>query len=629
MLALATFLIRCASTGRPNGGPEDETPPSIVHEKSDSNFQTNFIPEKIILTFDEWIELKNPNREILISPPFFKKPKVEHRGKKVTVTFPEEEPLRPDATYTINFGNSIVDFTEGNAVEGYKFLFATGDKIDSLSYEGKVIDAYGGDAVEGVLVLMHDMLEDSVMVKDKPFYYTRTDKEGLFKFENIKNDTFQIIVLDDKDLDYLLSPSERIAFLDSLVVLNDSTEMNKEFRLSLPYQSPKITESNSKTPGRILAILDRDVSEVPYSFLYPSDFTPIEEIVNDTIRFWFSEPVDSVGIIFGIDTLDFNIKPFDSLFYNKKLRLSTHTAKKKRLAPFEQLGLFFSAPLASIDTALIMLSDMPLPKPKVIAKDSSVVDSIALFNDSLFINKITSDSISIDSLNNTSIINELNDTLGQGLSIDSLSTIDTTQVLDTVAFYDFETMVDKRELKVNSKWKENHEYRLQILPGGLTDIYGRTNDTLDMKFETSASDEYGNILINLIVEDSLVDYIIHLRLKKKIIEKKVVDPLSKEKIEFKNLPVGEYNIHLIKDDDGNGKWTSGDFWEKRQPELLRKYTLEELRQNWDLEANLEWEQNNTISIDSTLMNIDSLSVPLDSLQQKKTDPSDQNRGRKF
>lgn len=108
-----SFLLGCASTGSPSGGPRDKIAPQLVEEKSAKNFSTNYFPEKLELVFDEWIELKNQQREILISPPFFKTPKITSRGKKVTVEFPEEEPLREDATYTINFGKSIVDFTEG------------------------------------------------------------------------------------------------------------------------------------------------------------------------------------------------------------------------------------------------------------------------------------------------------------------------------------------------------------------------------------------------------------------------------------------------------------------------------------------------------------------------------------
>lgn len=670
MCFLLSFLIGCASTGSPSGGPKDNAAPVLVVEKSSKNFSTNYTPEKIELVFDEWIELKNQQREILISPPFFTKPKITSRGKKVTVEFPEEEPLREDATYTLNFGKSIVDFTEANPADGFRFVFATGDKIDSLKFDGSIEDAIDGEPVKDILVLLYDVLEDSVVLYEKPFYYARTDDSGDFKFENLKNDTFKLLVLEDLNFNYLVDPEiERLAFPDSLFILNDSTRHNPKLRLFKPQQSLKITNSSSKTPGLITTIFNKQAEEVGFEFLYPEDFEPIVEYNKDTIMYWFSEPRDSVGVIYGVDTLDFMIKAFDSLFYAGELAMIDFNAAKENLAPFDSLRISFIAPLAEIDTSLIRLTNQPYVPPEIpidslsngrrgkmkdttrtdsalIGLDTLLVDSIDLSIDTLLNDldslEATKDTVNqlfmeSDSIVDTGKMNDLeidtlrNDSLNMKIDttgIDSLNTMADTVLVD----YEFGQSVLFRDLMINSKWEEKSKYRLQLLPGALTDIYGRQNDSLILDFKTAGLDEFGNIAINLSGLDSGQNYVVLLKLNDEVIKKsQVIDVDSTtNKIEHKRLRVNTYSIELIKDDNGDGEWTTGDYWLKRQPEESKKFTLEKLRENWDLEANVYWNKTDAIGIDTSEIAQDStlLEGPRSGLKNKKSKPKGDKSPRK-
>ncbi|MFT6337061.1 MAG: hypothetical protein ACI86M_001921 [Saprospiraceae bacterium] len=663
------LLWSCASTGRPSGGPKDTTPPSLVVEESSPNFSTNFIPQKIELVFDEWIELKNQAKEILISPPFFIKPKITQRGKKVTVEFPEEEPLRPDATYTLNFGQSIVDFTEANAVDGFRFLFATGDKLDSLTFGGTIVDAYGGDPVKEVLIMLYDVLGDSVVVSEKPFYYSRADDDGGFKFENLKNDTFKLIVIEDLNLNYLLDDElERLAFIDSTFILNDSSSFSPELRLFTPEQSTRIINSNSKTPGLITTVFNKKAELVDYEYLYPDSFDPYVETIGDTIKFWFEEPIDSAGIVYGLDTLDFTIKPFDTIFYERKIYIQDNNLTKSKLAPFDSLMLSFSTPIAIIDTSFITLSDKP--KPILVDTTDTKKDSLLLGGqlDSLGIGSIDQDSsiITLDTLlaEQGKVIVQDNTQLDSTLVIDTLlaeqekvidqdnTQLDSTLVMDTLVLIEIDTMfyysfgqsIDMRKLIIQNTWKQAHEYQLIILPGGVTDIYGRISDTIVFDFKTTSLDKYGNINLMVTELDSAEQYIVLLREDDKQIKASTISDLMKKQISFTRLPASTYNIHLIKDENRDGKWTTGDYWAGKQPELLKKYELEKLRENWDLEANVSWAGIVVDTLgkgaDSSFIQVDSLGQPIKrSIQdgskkpkRKKTDEVPNNkkgiRGRK-
>jgi len=651
---IVLFLSSCASTGRPSGGPKDTEPPKFVEEKSSPNLSTNYTPEKIEVVFDEWIELKNPNKEILISPPFFIKPKITQRGKKVTVEFPEEEPLRPDATYIINFGNSIVDFTEANPAEGFKFLFATGDKLDSLSFKGTIIDAYGEEPVADVLIMLYDVLGDSVVVSDKPFYYSRADEDGAFEFEYLKNDTFKLVVIEDLNYNYLLDDEvERLAFIDTSFMLNDSSDFNPRLRLFQPEQSTRILNSSSKKAGLITTNFNKKAEAVTHEILYPQDFNYTREDKEDTVKFWFAESYDSVGIIYGLDTLDFYVKPFDTTFYDGKIYLSNSNLSGSKLAPFDSLLLSFNVPILSVDTSFITLSDKP-KELKIdslsLSKDSIGInlngaDSILISNDSLVVDSTTQVNIDTSSSTIDTMVVDSIDSVKIDTSssiIDSLDIVNNDEIdplldslmaasLDTIEFYDFDYALKDRDFTISNSWKEGHDYQLIILPGGIKDIYGRGCDTIIFDFTMALKDEYGNIKLTVADLDSTEQYIVILREGETDIKDVIISDAKKKEVLFERLPSRTYNIHLIKDENRDGKWTTGDYWKRRQPELLKKFDLEKLRENWDLEATISWEGTTVdtlgAGVDSTFMQLDSLNQKLpNSIENQSKEPKRKNQG---
>jgi len=616
---LVVGLYSCASTGSPSGGPRDTDAPVFEQENSSPNFSTNYTPEEIVLVFDEFIELKNQNKEILISPPFFRKPKITQRGKKIKIKFPEDEPLRPDATYTVNFGRSIVDFTESNPLEDFRFLFATGDKIDSLTFGGTVVDAYGGQPAKEMLVMLYDLIGDSVVVADKPFYFARTGDSGTFDFANLKNDTFKLIVIEDLNLNYLLDPEiERLAFSDSLFVLTDSMMTRPELRLFLPEQSLRIVNSTSKKKGQIQVVMNKDAEEVGHEVLYPTSYDPYVEYVGDTVRFWSAQDVDSVGLIFGHDTLDFYTADFDSVFYSKPINLKRNQLK---VAPFDSLILHFSSPLVSVDTSLIRLTDIPKKRgPQT--RNSSSVRSDTMRVDSI---SIGGGGLQIDTL-----VPEFLDTV----RLDSMA-IDSIPLMDTLTFFDYAAGAERGHLWLDSEWLESSKYRLQLLPGAMTDLYGRTNDTLIVDFSITALEEYGNIEITFVPQDSAMQYICILKQGDKDIAKSIISESTDKLIRYELLPAGSYSIVLIEDVNRDGKWTTGDYWLKRQPELLKEFKLEDLRENWDLEATISWSEGVMAGDGSTQ---DSMSTDRDSMRigelrdsinlDRKSPPSRDPRGQR-
>ena len=128
----------CANThGSPTGGPKDTIPPIVLATVPDSN-STNVprdVKSSITLTFNEYIQLVDASKNILLSPPQKKRVKTRLKGKSLIVSF--EEPLDSNKTYTIYFGSALADNNEGNVLSNYAYSFSTGAVLDSMLYSGR------------------------------------------------------------------------------------------------------------------------------------------------------------------------------------------------------------------------------------------------------------------------------------------------------------------------------------------------------------------------------------------------------------------------------------------------------------------------------------------------------------
>ena len=183
------LLSSCANLGGgPQGGPRDTIPP-VVEKESPINGTLNFEAKRIEIHFDEYIQLDDIQKNVLISPPQQRPPEVKAIGKTLSVVFAES--LLDSTTYTIDFGSAICDYNEKTPLHGYVYSFSTGDKVDSLAISGRVYNAENLDPVPSVLVGIHSNHADSAM-NTLPFArITRSDTEGYFTIHNIREGAYR------------------------------------------------------------------------------------------------------------------------------------------------------------------------------------------------------------------------------------------------------------------------------------------------------------------------------------------------------------------------------------------------------------------------------------------------------
>ncbi len=344
---LLLMLHSCANIGTPDGGLYDETPPRIIHT-SPHQGASDITPKKVTLEFDEYIKLENAYERVVISPPQFESPDIEAYGKKVTVTF--NDTLKPNFTYTIDFGSSIVDNNEGNPMGEYVFSFSTGGDIDTLQVSGKVLEAENLEPIKGMLVGLYRVESDSNAVENifnwsdsasiaaDSIFQTRplerigrTDGSGHFIVKGVAPGSYRIFALNDQDQTYTYSQrSEKLAFTKQIItpyaryetrmdtVWHDSIHYDSIFPVKYTHFYPDdvvLLAFTAKQDDRYLLKSERPEQRF-FSLYFTSksdtlprmtplnftagDSTIIVETVptNDTIKYWITD-----SLIYTMDTL--------------------------------------------------------------------------------------------------------------------------------------------------------------------------------------------------------------------------------------------------------------------------------------------------------------------------------------
>ena len=193
LLFAALLYASCAKIGSVSGGDKDTIPPVMV-KSIPPNFATHFAAKKIRISFDEFIDLKDLPNNFMVSPPLSKLPDVRVYNKDLVIQ--PLDSLQPNTTYTLNFGNAVVDYTVGNAIPNFEFVFSTGSYVDSLSLQGRLLNAFDlTPSKEPVLVMLFSNLADSAPYLGKPAYVCRTDKNGWFVLNNLREGDYRLFAL--------------------------------------------------------------------------------------------------------------------------------------------------------------------------------------------------------------------------------------------------------------------------------------------------------------------------------------------------------------------------------------------------------------------------------------------------
>lgn len=213
---IALLLAGCAQVVAPTGGPKDEQPPRVVRVFPKDQ-TTHFNAPEITIQFDEFIQLNNPTEQVVISPVLEKKPEFLLEGKKLVVNLSGQK-LRPNTTYTINFGNAVGDLHENNLSSNLTYVFSTGTFIDSLFVQGACLNAFSHVPEKNLTVGLYPAsgFTDSTVYNERPAYFARCNTQGQFRIQHIPADSFFIVAFADENKNLLYNHPEQIGFQSSV-----------------------------------------------------------------------------------------------------------------------------------------------------------------------------------------------------------------------------------------------------------------------------------------------------------------------------------------------------------------------------------------------------------------------------
>ena len=301
---LISFIITgCAQVGTPTGGPKDSIAPKLVSAQPNLK-STNFKGNKIVLTFDEYVDVQDVQTNVLVSP--FPKTSPTISFKLKTVTIKLKDTLKENTTYAINFGNAIRDNNEGNPFKNFTYIFSTGDTVDSLTLSGKIIISETGKADSTISAILYRNAHDSAVQTRKPDYLTKPDGQGNFTFTNLSAGTYKVYALKDGDGGKTYNSAiEEFGFNDDIIILPDSTRPVTIYAYA-EEKDIKKTSTSKDAPGKTAA--DKRLK-------YTTSLTTLQQDLNNNLAVTFNRIIktwDSTKIKL-TDTL-FNTIP--GVFFN-------------------------------------------------------------------------------------------------------------------------------------------------------------------------------------------------------------------------------------------------------------------------------------------------------------------------
>lgn len=356
IIFLMTFS-KCAKRGFIDGGPKDTLAP-VLRYSTPENFSTNFNAKQIKIYFDEYIKLKDVSKQLIVSPPQKYKPEVLPMNASKFITIKLKDTLLPNTTYSLNFGQSIQDNNEGNPFEQFRYVFSTGDYIDSLMLGGMVKDAFNKEVASNITVMLYevnDTYNDSVVFKKMPNYVTNTLEYGnKFVLENLKEGKYKLVALEDKNNNYLFNPkSEKIGFNSEFITIPNDTLYELELFREITQFSPTrvYLEKENKLVLGFEGLYDKE----PIKMKIKDDWvtpTTTKYPKKDSIEIWFPS--------FETDTIRVNVNEKDYKIIPRKVEKDSLivNAEKTGLIDFGTKAIIeYNRPLKNIDKSKITLYD--------------------------------------------------------------------------------------------------------------------------------------------------------------------------------------------------------------------------------------------------------------------------------
>ena len=357
-MSFSLTLVNCAKRGSPTGGPQDSLPPVFV-KATPPNFTTNFEGNEIRVYFDEYIKLKDFQKQFIASPPLSNTVVSPQGSASKYIKIELRDTLEENTTYVFNFGLSIADNNEGNAFPSFKYVMSTGDYIDSLTVKGSIIDAVLPEADDYVTVMLYEVdstFTDSTVFNERPRYVTNTlDSLTTFTLDYLRKGTYALIALKDADNNFTFQPKkDKIAFADQFITVpTDSSYTLKLFNETLAY---KVSRPKHAAQGRIAFGVSgiRDSISIEMTSQVDKELTSlVTQKGEDTLYYWYKPRIEVDSLLFSVSAPSYSDTLVATIRTPKQDSLEITAKGSKNILFNKTYDLDSNIPLDSLNKKLI------------------------------------------------------------------------------------------------------------------------------------------------------------------------------------------------------------------------------------------------------------------------------------
>jgi len=214
----------CAQIVSPTGGNKDDQNPFVIQTEP-GNQTTTFHSDKIKILFNEYIELKHPEK-VIVSPPLKEKLNIDFKGKELFIDL-KNQVIDTSYTYTINLSGSVADVHEGLTLKSYTYSFTKNNYINKDSLYGKIEDAFSKKACKDFVIGLYEQsgFNDSLPFKKNPTYYGLVNDSGEFVIYNLPKNKFHVFCFNDLNKNLKYENNEALGYIRNPIQIGEENSI--------------------------------------------------------------------------------------------------------------------------------------------------------------------------------------------------------------------------------------------------------------------------------------------------------------------------------------------------------------------------------------------------------------------
>lgn len=537
-LLFSLLFHNCAQMSPLTGGERDRQAPQLVSALPPL-YTTGFANKSILLKFDEYIQLKDLNSNLVVLPKLKTLPEAEVNGKTLKITLDTSE-LQKNTTYRFYFGQAITDMNEGNPLNNFEYVFSTGSFIDSFSVKGRVLNALNNQALDNIMIgLYEDALStDSTVFKEGPNYLSKTDGSGQFSIKHLPAKSFKAYAIEDVNKNLSYDPdAERIGFQNTAIQLPADSVLEFKLFKEVPART-YVKKTVAPYYGLSMIVFNKKPKLLLQTY-YPEEenhlYVQNTAGLGDTLLLYYRNMEDSLKLL------------LNYVEEGKKDTLLLSLAKKSlRKKKFGYLRLNTPGNTLTLNTALKLTFITWMDTAKPIAQGMRL--------------KYKSDTVWTDVPLQPRWLNV-------------------------------------HELQLAEHLPEGKQFQLKLDTSVFTDAFYNTNDSVSFRFTTQSKNELGKAVLKLQFYKK-EHYLVQLLNEQQAVVKEQslflsLSSSNSKTIEFTDVPAGIYTVRVVYDLNKNEVWDSGSLLKKKQaePVFIHPKTIKVLS-DWEIEEEIQVKEQN-------------------------------------